>query len=58
MQEILETASAIKKLTTKIKKFTTKYRKYSFTEPQVTPGRRSAMMVTEPLLRELEYPTS
>ena len=26
-------------------------------EPQLTPGKRSAMMVTEPLSRELEEPT-
>ena len=39
-----------------IKKFTTKYPKYSFIRTQLTPGRRSAMMVTRPLSRDLEDP--
>ena len=40
-----------------IRKFTTKYRNIVLSEPQVTPGRTSAMIVTEPLSRELKDPT-
>ena len=40
-----------------IKKFTIKYSKYILSEPQLTPGRRTSMMMTEPLSRELADPT-
>ena len=43
--------------TLEIKKFTTKYPKYSFIRSTVNPWKKTAMMVTGPLSRELEDPT-
>ena len=40
-----------------LKKSLLNIRNILLSEPQLTPGRRSAMMVTGPLSRELEYST-